>query len=260
MMKSLFSPFFLVVAASVVLGPFGAFAEERKTSYNWERFREIAERNIFSRGRTAFIRGSSGADAGRFDRAAEAEAARARMSGPDDPGRHLILTGVSKIGARYYAFFENTRDNTISSAAAGDTVANRKITTITLDKVEYVAGEKPVTISVGRTLTGDKVETASSGSAPGQGFGPGQGFSRGPGSRGPGSDRGSGFQRGSGFPGGPERSDGPGSRTGGEAPAVPAASPAPGPAEEAKPESKTSESPEDVLERLRRRRQEEASK
>lgn len=239
---------FLVLAGAVDLGPFEALAEERKPTYNWERFREIAERNIFSRSRTPRIRSSDG---GRSDRGAEAEEARARMSGPDDPGRNLILMGVSKIGARYYAFFENVRDNTISSAATGDTIANRKITAITLDKVEYQAGEKPASISVGTTLTGEKVQLSSSSS--GSGSGPGSGFPRGPGSRGSGErfgDRGFGDR---------------GSRVGPEVPAAPtvgSAAPATvGPAEgEAKSESKTSADPEDILERLRRRREEEASK
>ncbi|MCZ6795941.1 MAG: hypothetical protein O7J95_20225, partial [Planctomycetota bacterium] len=168
----------------------------------WDRYREIVERNIFSRNRRPYRRGSRGQfgrgpDGGEESPTGESES---RPRSPDDPGRKFLLVGVSKVGGRPFALFENTRDGTVSFVARGDTIGERKLTAISLDHVEYKAGEdgeKNVSIAIGRTLTGETALAATSSPSPPTRRRPVRGPSRGPsrGSRpgrtpGPGSERG----------------------------------------------------------------------
>ena len=137
----------------------------------WDRYREIVERNIFSRNRRPYRRGSRGPfgrgpDGGEESPTGESES---RPRSPDDPGRKFLLVGVSKVGGRPFALFENTRDGTVSFVARGDTIGERKLTAISLDHVEYKAGEdgdKNVSIAIGRTLTGETALAATSSPSP----------------------------------------------------------------------------------------------
>lgn len=129
---------------------------------SWERYREIADLNIFSPNRRPRRRSSN------ISSEAEQEALKRlleKKSNPaadPEPGDEFSLRGVSLIGDTYYAFFENTDDSSSIHASVGDTVGKRKLTRITLDQVQYEDAGKTITIVVGKTLTGKEAPVARS--------------------------------------------------------------------------------------------------
>jgi len=208
-------------------------------SAGWDRYREIAELNIFSRDRKPRPRASGFPG---FERPPEIETRPRPGAGSDDPGRNFVLIGVSKVGSKQFAFFENIREKTLVPAAIGDTVGGRKITAITLDKVQYDAGGKPFDVPLRTTLTGEKAAAVSAEPPPSFGGPFGGRFSR-PGQRGERGDRG---ERGEGGPPSEAAPSSNGEKEKGK--------------EEAKSQSTSTENVDDILERLRKRREEEGAR
>ena len=130
---------------------------------SWDLYREITLRNIFSRNRRPLVRPTPEEDA----RArSEGEGSAGSDRGPADPGRDIVLVGVTKVGTRLFALFEKVREGTISPVAEGETIGGRKLKAITLDSVIGERDGTETTIPVGRALTGDIRAAGSPAGAP----------------------------------------------------------------------------------------------
>jgi len=106
---------------------------------SWDRFRLLAERNIFLRDRRP---------------------PRPPRVGPprpvaDDRDRRLVLTGTALCGTEFVAFFEDVRSGETFRARAGATVGTGRLHAITLDGVEYETGGKTTSVEIGFSLAGE---------------------------------------------------------------------------------------------------------
>ncbi len=136
--------------------------QPRSVTRSWNRYREIVARNIFSRDRRPY----RALTQTRTPEAPKPDESRMSTAAPGDPGRAFVLVGVSRVGEGRYAFFENTYENTMTHVAVGDTIAERTITAMTLDRVECRHGGKTTRIPVGRTLTGEEAAARASATGP----------------------------------------------------------------------------------------------
>ncbi|HAK95782.1 MAG TPA: hypothetical protein DCM87_12500 [Planctomycetes bacterium] len=151
--------------------PAAAKAEYRRVpaaERTWERYREIAARNIFSQQRRPFSRGAERAAAEESE--GPGGGGRGETKSPDRPERWVLL-GVSKVGDRLLAFFEDTDATVVRHAARGETVGICTLAAITLDNVTVRVADREQTIAVGCTLAGDAAPArapaaASEGRAP----------------------------------------------------------------------------------------------
>ena len=107
------------------------------TKPTWDDYRIILDRNIFARDRSA-------------------PSATHRSIAPSTPPveESIVLTGVAVRGDARVAFFENTRTGETVRAVPGGVLAGGSVSAISLDSVDYRAGEATRTISVGQNLAG----------------------------------------------------------------------------------------------------------
>ena len=133
---------FLIVA---VIGPASPVLAATGKADSWDPFRLLAERNIFLRDRR------------------RPEPIRSEGPGPvaDDGERRIVLTGTALCGAEFVAFFENTRTGDTIRARAGGAVGAGKLKSVTLDGVEYEAGERTTKIEIGWNLAGEPASLPS---------------------------------------------------------------------------------------------------
>lgn len=107
---------------------------------SWDRFLLLVDRNIFLRDRRR-------PDPRRFDTSRPAPA--------DDRERRVVLTGTALCGEEFIAFFEDTRTGDTLRVRAGGAVGAGELRAVTLDEVEYESGGKTGRIKVGFTLAGE---------------------------------------------------------------------------------------------------------
>jgi len=69
-----------------------------------------------------------------------------------NPAANIVLTGIVKHGQQYIAFFEDRLKARTLRVQTGDSLLQGKIQHITLDYVEYAAGETVVKVEIGKTL------------------------------------------------------------------------------------------------------------
>ena len=197
-----------------------------------ERYTILIERNIFSKSRR------SPAQRSREEKERERERERSRERSGGAPEDSYVLTGTLKRGYVTLAFIENVTSGVTVRIKEGEPFAGGTVTRIALDSVDFEVGGRSKTIEVGRTLTGG-LATLRSSSPPSSS--PSSGPPRG----------GADFR--------PPRGDAP-------SPSAPAIAPAaattpvdaaPLPASEG---TKPDESGGDIIERMRRKRLEEAAK
>lgn len=107
---------------------------------SWEKYKVLAERNIFLRDRSP--------------RAHSTRAAAAPVY-PVYPDEHYtVLTGIVRQAEVYVAFLEDTRTGVTSRARADGPVAQGRIVRITLNYVEYEKNGRTVKVDVGESLEG----------------------------------------------------------------------------------------------------------
>ncbi len=113
----------------------------------WEHYRLIVELNIFSRNRKR-----------RSPRPIERKEDEKRPSTPiSASGPSAVLVGVSRVGKRFFAFFEDEREGRVQRLSTGDMIAGMKITGISLDDVTLEDPEgKKLTVKIGMSLSGRK--------------------------------------------------------------------------------------------------------
>ena len=79
----------------------------------------------------------------------------------DSPERQLVLTGTALCGTEFVAFFENTRTGKTLRARAGGAVGAGKLKAVTLNGVEYETGGKATKIEIGWSLLGEAASLPS---------------------------------------------------------------------------------------------------
>jgi len=107
---------------------------------SWDRYKVIAERNVFLRDRTR-----------RNDRMRlPASTAPERQ-----PWQDIVLSGVSRVGHEHVAFLEDTRRGGTTRARVGDEVGGGKIVEMTLDGLTHERNGERARVRVGSTLGGE---------------------------------------------------------------------------------------------------------
>jgi len=111
-------------------------------SAQWESYRVLSERNIFLR-----------------NRARPSSSYRAPTPAPATPvadsgDTRIVLTGIIQQGGDHLAFFEDTRTGKTTTVQAGDPLGKGRLTTITLDSVQYTCDGKATQIAIGSNLAG----------------------------------------------------------------------------------------------------------
>ena len=84
-------------------------------------------------------------------------AASSRPSAPAyDSDGGIVLTGIARHDGEFVAFFEDTRTNATTRTRVGETVGKGKVQRITLDEVEYGREGTVRRIGIGHSLTGTR--------------------------------------------------------------------------------------------------------
>jgi len=124
----------LMSSAAIVCG------EETKAAAikSWDDYKVIAERNIFSRNRTRTVMLT--------------EAQRQIVTVPEQ--RYHTLRGITKESDSYISFIEDSRTSGVNRYRKGDSVAEGKITEITLDNISFKQGGKTLKVEIGMNLEG----------------------------------------------------------------------------------------------------------
>jgi hypothetical protein len=123
----------LMSSASFVYGQ-----ETKAAVKSWDDFKIIAERNIFSRNRTKIV--------------VLSETQRQVETVPEQ--RYHTLRGITKQADGYVSFIEDSRTSIVTRYRKGDPVAEGKIADITLDDISYKRGGKTLKIETGMNLEG----------------------------------------------------------------------------------------------------------
>jgi len=114
---------------------------------NWDQYRIILDRNIFSR-----------------DRSLPSGRSRPVFSRPAAPpaGQSFVLTGVAVQAEVSEALFEDSRTGETVWASVGQDVGGGTVVGICLDGVDYRVGDQTRRIALGETLSGVVAELGSS--------------------------------------------------------------------------------------------------
>ena len=139
---SIFALIFILFIWSESVFSQGAVAQKKD---GWEKYQIILQRNIFSRQRGPRI-----------------DLSRRRQIGAPpvpNPESYHILKGIVEENGVFIAFIENTQRSQIIKVREGDSVARGKVTTFSLDSIEYHFEDRKITIATGYDLEGGKVTT-----------------------------------------------------------------------------------------------------
>lgn len=98
--------------------------------------------------RTIFVKGRLASDG---------SGGTTRPGGPARPEETLVFSGVTETDYQILAFIEDTASGKIRQLQEGDSIASGKITDITLDSLEFEAGDKTTLVHVGQNLLGADV-------------------------------------------------------------------------------------------------------
>jgi len=120
----------------------------------WEDFRILTDRNIFDRYRRPPV-----------TRAAPPERPRTPNGPPTPPkpvdtDQYVVLLGIGLEGPQYTAFFEDSRAGKILQVRPGGAVGKGRLRAVNLDSVQYDRGGKFSVVEVGYTLTGTQAPAA----------------------------------------------------------------------------------------------------
>jgi hypothetical protein len=73
-----------------------------------------------------------------------------------DSDSGIVLTGIARHDGEFVAFFENTGSNATAQARVGQAVGKGEVQRITLDEVEYLREGTARRVGIGHSLTGTK--------------------------------------------------------------------------------------------------------
>ena len=113
----------------------------------WDDFRILTDRNIFDRNRRPPV-----------VRPPRIEGPRPTITPqapkPIDTDQYIVLLGIGLEGPQYTAFFEDAGAGKILQVLTGDVVGKGRLRAVNLDSVQYDRGGKFSIVKVGYTLTG----------------------------------------------------------------------------------------------------------
>ncbi len=120
----------------------GVYADgEEKVSLTWKDYSVIAERNIFSKNRSK-----------RTESFLNRTQARPAAAGKEES--YLILRGITKHGADYTAFIEDSRTMEVKMLKKGAAVAGGTVSEINMDYLKFESEGKSITVKMGMALEG----------------------------------------------------------------------------------------------------------
>lgn len=121
-----------------------------------EHYAVIYQRSIFSRGRTPAPMAKTSEPTATVEPDAPPP-----PPAPIDPASLYRLVGVSLVGDRHVAFFEDTRDGSVHPAAVDDMLFDRRIVSVSLDSITTTTGDNNTqqTIAIGQSLSGAQLES-----------------------------------------------------------------------------------------------------
>ena len=79
---------------------------------------------------------------------------------PVDTDQYFVLRGIALEGSKFTAFFEDTRAGKILQVRPGDVVGKGRIPAVNIDSAQYQRGDKLTVIPVGHTLAGSRAPSA----------------------------------------------------------------------------------------------------
>ena len=120
-----------------------------KTS--WDVYKIIVERNMFSRQRRS-----------RTNRPRIQRQVPVAPPAPD-PESYVVLKGVVQEDGEFIAFLEDTQSGQILRVRQGDSVVRGRITSLTLDSIEYEFEDKTTIVTMGLNLQGGRDGTTFTG-------------------------------------------------------------------------------------------------
>jgi len=110
--------------------------EQQSQATSWDRYKVLAERNMFLRDRAA------------------AQRAASRAAPVYPPEHFIVLTGIVRQGEEYIAFLEDTRSKATSRVGADGPAAQGRIVRVALDYVEYEKDGQTLKVEMGQSLEG----------------------------------------------------------------------------------------------------------
>jgi len=75
---------------------------------------------------------------------------------PVDSDQYFVLRGIAQEGSQFTAFFEDTRAGKILRVKPGEPVGKGRVPGVNIDSAQYQRGQTLVVIRVGHTLTGSQ--------------------------------------------------------------------------------------------------------
>ena len=115
----------------------------RRGGAEWEAYKVIVERNVFSRQR--------GTRTGRSD----SREMRTPPPAPN-PESYYVLRGIIQENDAFIGFLEDTQRGDILRIRKGDSVARGVIKALSLDSIEYELEDRTVTVTMGYDLEGGR--------------------------------------------------------------------------------------------------------
>ena len=112
---------------------------------SWDRYRVLAERNVFTRNRSHHAETAS--------TAAEAPSAAAAPEASADE-QSMTLTGVVRQRDEWVAFVEDGRTSTTTRVRPGESLGAGTVASIAFGGIEYYRGADRKAIAVGQNLAG----------------------------------------------------------------------------------------------------------
>jgi hypothetical protein len=82
------------------------------------------------------------------------------------PEESLVFDGVTQADAHIVAFVEDRNSMEMHQLKVGDLVARGKVTALTLDTLDYAAGDRVVHVAIGQNLLGVRMAEPSGDTAP----------------------------------------------------------------------------------------------
>lgn len=139
MMRYKFIGFSILFLSSIA---FTTEEETKEAAKTWDDYKIIAERNIFSRYRTKALPFSE---------------VRQPVVVPEES--YFTLRGITKESNGYVSFIEDSRTMGITRLRKGDSIAEGRITGITLDYLYYENEGKTEKVEIGMNLEGQVVSS-----------------------------------------------------------------------------------------------------
>lgn len=122
---------------------------------NWDRYQVVFERSVFSRNRTRKVTPPPRVEQATVVQDDVEPTPPPPPPEPPHPATHFVLIGISQVDGEGTAIFEDRRDSSIHDVVAGDELGELRIKSVDELAVLTTYEDKPVKVSLGRTLTGE---------------------------------------------------------------------------------------------------------